>query len=271
MIIKNQTFHEDGLYLMGILNVTPDSFSDGGRYTTLDAALYQAEKMVQEGADLIDVGGESTRPGHAPVSVEQEIDRVVPVLEALRARFEVPLSLDTSKVKVAEAAVPFVDLINDVWGFRREPALADLVAREHLSCCLMHNGEVPREKDFWTGFLEDVQTSLDLALTAGVPKERILLDAGVGFAKTYEENLMVLQRTRQIKELGYPVLIAASRKSFIQKTLDRPLEERLPGTLAVTAWGAMQGASFFRVHDVAANRDVLGMIRSLSEGKQWMP
>ena len=265
MNIGNRTFDiERKTYLMGILNVTPDSFSDGGQFNRLDAALRRAEEMVSEGADVIDIGGESTRPGHTPISDREEIDRIAPAVEAVKARFDVPVSIDTYKSSVAEAALQAgADLVNDIWGFRHDPEMATVTVRYNAACCLMHNRHEAVYRDLLEDMLADLQGSVDLALEAGIPKDRILVDPGVGFGKTYEMNLEVLRRLEEFRRLGLPVLLGASRKSVIGLTLDLPATERLEGTLATTVLAVLKGCAFVRVHDVKENRRVVQMTEAI--------
>lgn len=254
----------NGCYIMGILNVTPDSFSDGGRYRALDAALAQAARMAEEGADIIDVGGESTRPGHTPVSGAEELERVVPVIEALRRELDLPISVDTCKSSVAEAALGAgADMINDVWGFRRDPAMASVAARSGAACCLMHNRERAEYSDFMPELLSDLRESVRTALDAGVAPDRIILDPGIGFAKSPEQNLTAMNRLGELRSLGYPVLLGVSRKSIIGLALGLPVEERLEGTIAASVLGFLRGAAFLRVHDVRGNLRAVRMARAI--------
>lgn len=247
-------------YVMGILNVTPDSFSDGGKYNDIERALKQADKMVEEGADILDVGGESTRPGHVQIGDEEEICRVVPVIEALKKRFDVPVSIDTYKSAVAEAALSAgADLLNDIWGFRYDERCTKLAAEYDVCVCLMHNRETMEYNDFMDDVKKDLEISLSLAEKYGVKKEKIMLDPGVGFAKTREQNLTIINRLEEIRAMGYPVLIGTSRKSVIGLTLDLPVDEREEGTIATSVIGAMKGCEFFRVHDVQKNVRALRM------------
>lgn len=237
--------------IMGILNVTPDSFSDGGKYVTIDKALFRAEQMVRDGAGTIDIGGESTRPGHEAVSAEEEMERVLPVIEALSREIEVPLSLDTYKAEVALAGIQAgAHIINDVWGAKKDPEMARVMAELDVPVVLMHN----RENRDYTNFVDDVtkdlQESIALVTKEGVKKERIILDPGIGFAKNYEHNMELMCKLDRITGLGYPVLLATSRKTFIGLTLDLPVEERLEGTAASVALGIMKGCQMVRVHDV---------------------
>ena len=247
-------------YVMGILNVTPDSFSDGGKYNDIERALKQADKMVEEGADILDVGGESTRPGHVQIGDEEEIRRVVPVIEALKKRFDVPVSIDTYKSAVAKAALSAgADLLNDIWGFRYDEKMAELAAEYDVPVCLMHNRDNLDYDDFMEDVKKDLQISLDIAEKYGVKKENIMLDPGVGFGKTYEQNLMVMNHLEEIVDMGYPVLLGTSRKSVIGLTLDLPVDEREEGTLATSVLGAIKGCQFVRVHDVEKNVRALKM------------
>ena len=268
MKIRNREFDLDNeVYIMGILNVTPDSFSDGGHFNGLDAALKHAEQMIAEGADIIDVGGESTRPSHTPVGEAEEIDRVVPVIEALRARFDIPISIDTYKAKTGEMALAAgADLINDIWGFKKEPALAEVTARYDAPCCLMHNRDNMDYTDLMTDMATDLQASVDIALKAGVRRENIILDPGIGFAKTVEANFTVMNRLDELQKLGLPLLLGASRKRFIGLALDLPVEERLEGTMAATVVGVMKGCSIIRVHDVLANKRAALMAKAILRG-----
>ena len=220
-------------YIMGILNVTPDSFSDGGKFNEFEAALVQARKLIEDGADIIDIGGESTRPGAEYVSEEEEIKRVVTIIEAIKSELDVIISIDTYKSKTAEAAVKAgADIIN---------LMQDVKA--------------------------DLQESIDIALSAGVKKENIILDPGIGFAKTYEENLIVMNNCNEIKDMGYPVLLGTSRKSMIGLTLNLPVNERVEGTVATTVIGIMKGMNFIRVHDVLENKRAAVMTDTIIKAK----
>lgn len=246
---------ENGVYVMGILNVTPDSFSDGGRWLERDAALRQAAKMAAEGAAIIDIGGESTRPGHRPVGAEEEAARVLPVIAAVKRETGLPVSVDTYRHETARLALEAgADMINDIWGLRYDGGeMARLIAQSGAACCLMHNRKSAEYRDFMPELLEDLRGTLDLAAAAGIARERIILDPGIGFAKSCEQNLTAMHRLDELAALGCPVLLAASRKSVIGLSLGLPVEERLEGTLATTAIGVLQGATFVRVHDVKEN------------------
>ena len=261
MKIGNKIFEpSEKTYVMGILNVTPDSFSDGGSYTSIDKAMEQTEKMIQQGADIIDVGGESTRPGHVQIGDEEEIKRVVPVIREIKKKFDIPVSIDTYKSAVAKAALEAgADLLNDIWGFRYDEKMAELAAEYDVPVCLMHNRDNLDYDDFMEDVKKDFQISLDIAEKYGVKKENIMLDPGVGFGKTYEQNLMVMNHLEEIVDMGYPVLLGTSRKSVIGLTLDLPVDEREEGTLATSVLGAIKGCQFVRVHDVEKNVRALKM------------
>lgn len=251
-------------YVMGILNVTPDSFSDGGKWNTLDRALQHTQDMIDQGADIIDVGGESTRPGHVQISEQEEIDRVVPVIEAVNSRFDIPISVDTYKSKVAEPAIRAgADLVNDIWGLKYDPEMAGLIARTGTACCLMHNREKADYQDFMKEFIEDLGESVRIAEEAGIAEDKIILDPGVGFGKTYEHNLEVMRELSQMHQYGYPVLLGTSNKSVIGLALDLPADERLEGTLATTAVGVMNHCAFVRVHRVLENKRVIQMTEAI--------
>ncbi len=265
--IGNRTFDlEKRTYIMGILNVTPDSFSDGGKFSQEDAALKHVEQMIEEGADIIDVGGESTRPGHQQITEEEEIQRTAPVIEKIADRFDIPVSVDTYKAKVAEVAVKAgACLVNDIWGLKYDPKMAELIAESGVSCCLMHN----RNHTEYDNFLQDVKTdlkdSLKLAEKAGISKDKILLDPGVGFGKTYEQNLEIINKLLQLKELGFPLLLGTSRKSVIGLTLGLPVTERVEGTLVTTVCAVLAGCGFVRVHDIKENKRAIQMAAAIRE------
>ncbi|WP_067729652.1 dihydropteroate synthase [Oceanobacillus damuensis] len=247
-------------HIMGILNVTPDSFSDGGSYTTIEKAVEQAVLMEKQGADIIDIGGESTRPGHAPVTAEEEIHRVVPVIQALKEKLNIPISIDTYKAKTAEKAVEAgADIINDVWGAKREPEIANVAAEYRVPIILMHN----RTDEDYHSIIDDMKTdleeSIEIALQAGVPKDHIILDPGLGFAKSARDNLVVMNNLEQLVGMGFPFLLATSRKRFIGGVLDLPAAERDNGTGATTALGIVKGAHLIRVHNVKLNREIAQM------------
>ena len=238
--------------VMGILNVTPDSFSDGGRFNNVDHAVAQAIRMAEEGADIIDTGAESTRPGHEPISASTEIARLTPVLEALRGRINCPISVDTMKAPVAEAALAHgATIINDVWGFKRDPRLAPLAAKYKAAVVLMHNRDtIDPTIDIVEDMLRFLDASLKEALAAGVSRDVIALDPGIGFGKTLEQNLEALAAIPRLKDIGCAILVGASRKSMIGKIIPSETDERLPGTIALHTAAILKGADVIRVHDV---------------------
>jgi dihydropteroate synthase len=257
---KNET------YVMGILNVTPDSFSDGGKFNSMDHALQHAQQMIEDGATIIDIGGESTRPGYTKLSDEEEIERVLPYIEAIKSRFDIPISLDTYKSAVAKAGLSAgVDLINDIWGLKYDPKMAEVIAQSGAACCLMHN----RDQADYTAFVEDMcrdlQETVALAKQAGIADDKIILDPGVGFGKTYENNLTAIKYVSALHKLGYPILLGTSRKSVIGLTLDVPVTDRMVGTTVTTVFGVQQHCAFVRVHDVKENMQAIKMTRAIME------
>lgn len=265
MKIGNKIFNlENHTYIMGILNVTPDSFSDGGRWNQMDLALAHAEEMIKQGTDILDIGGESTRPGHEQVSEEEEIMRVVPIIREVKKRFDIPVSIDTYKSNVAYAAIEAgADLVNDIWGLKYDTKMAELIAQTNVACCLMHN----RKEAVYHNFLEDVcsdmQESIDLAKKAGIADNKIILDPGIGFGKTLEQNLKLTKHMDCLNKFEYPLLLGTSRKSMIGLTLNLPVEEREEGTLATTVMAVMKGYAFVRVHNVEANRRAIQMTEAI--------
>ena len=268
MLIGGREFETEGhTYVMGILNVTPDSFSDGGRWNSLDKALGHVEDMLAQGADLIDIGGVSTRPGYTPHSEEEELHRVIPVLEAVKARFDVSISMDTCKAGVASEGIRAgADLINDIWGLKYDDKMAGVIAESGLPCCLMHNRKNMAYGNFMQDVAADLAESLSLAEKAGIAREKIVLDPGVGFAKSYEQNLEVINSLEELKVLGQPLLLGCSRKSVVGLTLDLPADQRVEGTLTTTVFGVMKGCMFVRVHDVRENLRVVRMAEAILRG-----
>lgn len=269
-------------YLMGILNVTPDSFSDGGNFHEVDAALRHAEELILAGADILDIGGESTHPGYEMISAQDEIKRVLPVLRAVKKRFDIPVSIDTYKAEVALAAAEEgVDLLNDIWGFRLETAgrangnykslplsdgvspMALAAAKTGLPVCLMHNRADACYEHFEQDIMDDLQESLTMAERAGVKREKIILDPGVGFGKSYENNLWCISHLEEFHRFGLPVLLGTSRKSVIGLTLDLPVSQREEGTIATSIIAVMKGCEFLRVHDVEANKRAVRMTEAV--------
>ncbi|MDN7229323.1 dihydropteroate synthase [Planococcus sp. N064] len=255
-------------WVMGILNITPDSFSDGGSYSTVEQAVDRAIQMVADGADIIDVGGESTRPGYTLISDEEEIGRVIPVIRALAKEVDAYISIDTYKAAVADAAVEAgAHIINDIWGAKYEPEIAKVAAKRNVPIILMHNRNAALYMDFWTDVKQDIDESIQIALEAGVSKEQIWLDPGIGFGKTTYHNIEMMRHLDQFVALGYPVLLGTSRKSFIGKVLDVPVSERLEGSLATVCYGVEKGCQIVRVHDVKETSRAVRMLNVLT-GKQ---
>lgn len=239
-------------YVMGIVNVTPDSFSGDGLGGDVDAAVAQGVRMVGEGADMLDIGGESTRPGHIPVTLEEEIARTEVVVRRLARESGVPVSIDTYKEEVAEmAAAAGATILNDVWGLTRSPRIADLAAKHGFGLVVMHNQDgTDYEGDLMVEIKRFLSAAASRAMAAGVPKEKVIVDPGIGFGKTADQNWEVMRRFAELQELGQPILVGTSRKSFIGKLLDLPVTERLEGTLATVAAAVLRGADIVRVHDV---------------------
>lgn len=256
MRIGNKEFKlGERTYIMGILNVTPDSFSDGGKFNEVEAAVKRAKELIDDGADIIDIGGESTRPGFKVVDTEEEIARVVPVIEAIKQRYDILISIDTYKAATAEAAIKAgADMINDIWGFKKDKDMARVAAKYNVPSILMHNREDKPYENLMKDVIYDLSESINIALNAGVKRENIILDPGIGFAKTYEQNLFVMNNLEVIKNLGFPVLLGTSRKSMIGLALDLPVDQRVEGTVATTVIGIMKGCEFVRVHDVLENK-----------------
>lgn len=239
--------------IMGILNVTPDSFSDGGQNNQLESALDRAFRMVEEGADIIDIGGESTRPGSKSITIDEELKRVMPVIEALKkdSTFKSPLSIDTYKAAVAEKALSAgVEMLNDVWGFKKSGALGKVAAHYSVPVCLMHNRDNTDYDDLIPDIILELEESINIAYRSGVKDSQVIIDPGIGFGKNLEQNLEVMKQLSSFCNLGYPLLLGTSRKSMIGKTLDLPVEERVEGTAATVAYGIAAGADIVRVHDV---------------------
>lgn len=289
MIIGGRNFDFDKhFYMMGILNVTPDSFSDGGKYNEVEQALRHTEQMIKDGADIIDVGGESTRPGHIKITDKEEIERICPIIEKIKEQFDVPVSLDTYKASVAAAGITSgADLINDIWGLKWEGNMAKVIAKAGVPCCLMHNrreigngveehGSLhnkyePVDNDnnpyaynnFMEDVLHDIQESIDIALDAGISRDNIIIDPGIGFAKDLNQNLVMMNHLHELCKLRYPILLGTSRKSMIGLTLDLPVEEREEGTIATSVIGYQAGCRIFRVHDVKANIRAIKMTEAI--------
>lgn len=269
MIIGNKEFDFiNNAYIMGILNVTPDSFSDGGKWTGVDKALKHVEDMIKEGADIIDIGGESTRPGYSPVRPEEEVERITPFIEKIRERFDTVISVDTYKGYVAEQAIlAGAHMINDIWGFKGNDNMAQVVAKYDVPCCIMHNRDNVRRPyvNIMDDIVNDLKGSINLGNSYGVLKEKIIVDPGIGFGKSLNDNLVVMNNLDKLKVLGCPILLGTSRKSMIGLTLDLPVEDRLEGTLATTVMGLMKGCSIVRVHDIKENYRAIKMTKAIME------
>lgn len=264
MKIGNKTF-KDHTYIMGILNVTPDSFSDGGNFNNIDQALRHTEEMIRDGADIIDVGGESTRRGYTLIPDDDEIERVCPVIEKIKENFDIPVSVDTYKHKVAEAAVKIgADLINDIWGFRYDNGeMAALAAKYSMPVCLMHNRKDTDYTDFLSDVTDDLAECIKIARNAGLSDDLIMIDPGIGFAKSLEQNLILTQNLEVLDKLGFPILLGTSRKSMIGLSLNLPVTERLEGTLVTTVLAVQKNCLFVRVHDVKENKRAVTMTEKL--------
>ncbi len=258
--------------IMGVLNVTPDSFSDGGRFIETSAAIEHAKQLIDQGADILDIGGESTRPGAARVSVAEEIDRTIPIIEAIRRFSDIPISIDTSKAEVmTAAAMAGVNMINDVWALRQPGALA-AAAASGLPVCLMHMLGEPgtmQEKPAYRDVVAEVRQFLlarvEAAIQAGIPAQRLVIDPGFGFGKTLQHNLQLLNNLASFTELGYPLLVGISRKSMLGMILDKPVDQRLFGSISAAVIAAMAGADIIRVHDVPETRDALAIVKALQQ------
>ena len=265
MKIGNREFQtRDKTYVCGIINATPDSFSDGGRLKSLDDFRRRAYEMADEGADIIDVGGESTRPGYKRVPDEEEIGRVVPVITAIKKETGIPVSVDTYKASVARAAIDAgADLINDIWGLKADPDMTRTLKESGLPCILMHNREDKVYADLISDMKKGMMSMTDDAINAGIDREKIIIDVGLGFAKDTDDNLRVMKHLDVFSHLGFPFLVGASRKSFIGNSLKLPVNERLEGTLLTTVLAAMAGAFMVRVHDVKENVRIIRMYEAV--------
>ncbi|MDD3840195.1 MAG: dihydropteroate synthase [Clostridia bacterium] len=247
-------------YIMGILNVTPDSFSDGGKYIDLDKAVEHALNMVKDGADIIDIGGESTRPNSSRVDLCQEVRRVIPVVEKLVKAIDIPISVDTYKAEVARLALEQgAHMINDVSGLKEDKDMAEIVAQYRVPVCIMHDSKIYHHQDVIYEIVNGIRESLDIAFSAGIDPENIILDPGIGFGKDWKQNIMIMRRFEELCKLDYPLLLGTSRKSFIGKTLDVPVDQRLEGTLATVCVGITKGADIVRVHDVKQVKRLVDM------------
>lgn len=260
-------------YIMGILNVTPDSFSDGGKYFDEEDAVKRAKEMIAEGADILDIGAESTRPGYEVISVEEEIARLTPVIKRLLLEVDVPISIDTYKPAVAEAMLKLgVNIINDIWGLQSDPEMARVIAKYDASVVVMHNQDgTEYKRDIVETVCDFLRDSIKIGLEAGIKPENIILDPGIGFGKTPEQNMVVMAKLGEINDLGHPILLGTSRKSMIGKILDLPAEERVEGTVATSVMGVVQGMDIIRVHDVKENSRAVKVSDAIIRGvKSWI-
>lgn len=243
--------YEKKTLIMGILNVTPDSFSDGGKYDNLSNAIEHAQEMVENGADIIDIGGESTRPGHTPLSVEEELERVIPAVEAISKHVSVPISVDTFKAEVAKQSIEAgAHIINDIWAAKADPKMAATAAEYNVPIILMHNRPERNYQQFMRDALNDLYESILLVKNAGVKDENIILDPGIGFAKDYQEDIEMMRNLDKLVATGYPVLLATSRKRMVGNAIDLPVDQRMEGTGATVCYGIQKGCQMVRVHDV---------------------
>ena len=266
MHIGNRNFDVNNkTYIAGILNVTDDSFSDGGKYNKLESALFRCQEMIEEGADIIDIGGESTRPGYTPVSASEEMERVLHVLERIKSEFDIPVSLDTRKPKVAnEGLKAGADIINNVEGLGTDYEMADVIAQSGAVVIMSHPGK-GNYKNVVTEVVNEIEDLIKRALKADIDRERIIIDPGIGFGKDTRENLELIKNIDSIKALDVPIRRGVSRKSFIGNVLNLSVDERLEGTLAISAYACMKGIPFVRVHDVKANKRVIQMLEAIDE------
>ncbi|MGI5901400.1 MAG: dihydropteroate synthase [Desulfitobacteriia bacterium] len=250
--------------LMGILNCTPDSFSDGGKYFNPEKAFQQAEKLFREGADILDIGAESTRPGYRKIEAEEEWARLEPLLKQLLPGFPIPVSIDTQKAVVAEKALKLgASLINDIWGLQGDPQMAKVIGSYQAAVVIMHNSDHTVYRDLMAEIIDFLARSIEIALASGIQENQIIVDPGIGFGKTVAQNIEVIRRLGELKSLGFPVLLGASRKSLIGKTLNLPVEERLEPTIAINTLGIAAGVDILRVHDVGANKKAARMVNHI--------
>lgn len=259
-----QLSYENRTLIMGILNVTPDSFSDGGKYNSIDLALRHAVEMIEQGADIIDIGGESTRPGFTMVPAEIELERTIPIIERLAREIDVPISIDTYKSVVAEEALKAgAHIVNDIWGLQADSNMAEVVKHYDAPVIIMHNRQDEQYVHFREDIINDLRIQIELAKNAGITDDKIILDPGIGFAKSYRQNLLAMKHLDDVVALGYPVLLGTSKKSIVAKTLELPLEERMEGTAATVAYGISKGCAIVRVHDVLQMKRVAKMMDAM--------
>ncbi|MDO5707055.1 MAG: dihydropteroate synthase [Andreesenia angusta] len=257
--------------IMGILNITPDSFSDGGKYDELDNAVKHAKKMAEEGADIIDIGAESTRPGHTVISVEEEKERLIPIVKAVMDEVDLPISVDTYKSEVAEAVLKMgVPIINDIWGLQRDPEMAKVIAKYDAIVVSMHNNNgTEYEKDIVESISDYFRKSIEIGIEAGIPRDKIILDPGIGFGKDTNQNLEVMSRLGELNDLGCALLLGTSKKSMIGNVLDLPSDERVEGTIATSVMGTIQNIDIVRVHNVKENYRALKLTDTIVRGLKW--
>ena len=260
-------------YIMGILNVTPDSFSDGGKFNELDAAVKHAKEMIDQGADIIDIGAESTRPGSLEVSADEELKRLLPIIERLVQEVDAPISVDTYKASVADKCLESgAHMINDVWGLQKDKDMAGVIAKHNVPVTIMHNQiGTEYESDIMEEIFRFLRNSINIALEAGIKPENIILDPGIGFGKTPGQNMEVMDRLDELNYLGYPVLLGTSRKSMIGQILDLPADQRVEGTVATSVMGTIKGVDIVRVHDVVENYRALKVTDAIVRGNMpWI-
>ena len=276
MIIKSKFFNfKEKTYTMGILNLTPDSFSDGGNFTNIDKAIKRAKLMVEEGADIIDVGAESTRPGATYIEEKEELRRLLPIVKKLVEEIDVPISIDTYKAKVAEECLKLgAHIINDIKGLKDDPKMAEVIAKYKVPIIIMHIQGTPKTMqnnpkygDLIEDIIDSLEESIEIAIRCGISKDNIILDPGIGFGKTFNNNLEIIDKLKKIEKIGYPILVGASRKGFIGEILNRPPLERLEGNLAVAAISSYNGASIIRVHEVEETVRVLKVVDMINRNK----
>lgn len=264
MKIGNKNFDLNKTNVMGIINITPDSFSDGSKYNSIDKALYRSTEMIKEGVDIIDIGGESTRPGHIKISEEEEIERVVPVIKAIKDNLDIVVSVDTYKPNVArESIISGADMLNDVWGLKYDKEMLKVLKEFQVPYCLMHNRKEINYNNFLDDVLNDIAESLKLLDEISYSKDKIIIDPGIGFAKTYEQNIEMLRNLEILHKFNLPILLGTSRKSVIGLTLNLEVDNRLEGTIATTCLAVQKKCSFVRVHDVKENLRAIKMYERL--------
>lgn len=266
MKINDKVFENTKTYIMGILNITPDSFFDGGKYLNLSEATKQTEKMILEGADIIDIGGQSTKPGFSKISIDEEIKRVVPVIREIKKEFDIPISIDTFKSEVAKAALDEgCGMVNDIFGFKFDADMPKAIKTYNASVCLMHNRQNSNYENIIDDIISDLQQSIKIAKSEDISDDKILIDCGIGFQKDTEQNLICIANLDKFNVLGYSQVLGASNKSFIGDVLGSDISKRIYGTITTTVFGVLKGVMFIRVHDVLANKNAIGMTKKILE------